>query len=55
MMAGKKENWGRTPNRYDLDKVCADKPVVVIDMGAHSYYGNSKLLEVLNITKDTYL
>ncbi len=53
MMAGKKEDWGRTITRYDLDKVCADKPIVVIDMGAHSYYGNSKLLEVLNITKDT--
>lgn len=53
MMAGKKEYWGRTLTRYDLDKVCPDKPIVVIDMGAHSYYGNSKLLEILNVTKDT--
>ncbi len=53
MMVGKKEYWGRTLTRYDLDKVCADKPIVAIDMGAHSYYGNSKLLEVLNVTKDT--
>ena len=53
MMSGKKEDWGRTLNRYDLDEVCSDKPIVVIDMGAHSYTGNSKLLEVLNVTKDT--
>ena len=53
VMAGKKEDWGRTLNRYDLDKICSDKPLMVIDMGAHSYTGNSKLLEVLNVTKDT--
>ena len=53
LMAGKKEDWGRTLNRYDLDKICSDKPMVVIDMGAHSYTGNSKLLEILNVTKDT--
>ena len=53
IMAGRKEDWGRTLTRYDLDKVCADKPMAVIDMGAHSYYGNSKLLEMLNVTKDT--
>ena len=53
VMAGKKEAWGRTLNRYDLDKVCSDKPFVAIDMGAHSYTGNSKLLEAINVTKDT--
>ena len=52
-MAGKKENWGRTLTRYDLDKICNDKPFMVIDAGAHSFTGNSKLLEVLNVTKDT--
>ncbi len=53
IMAGKKEDWGRTLTRYDLDKICGDKPLMVIDMGAHSYTGNSKLLEVLNVTKNT--
>lgn len=53
VMAGKKEDWGRTLTRYDLDKICPDKPFVATDMGAHSFYGNSKLLEVLNVTKDT--
>lgn len=52
-MAGKKENWGRTLTRYDLDKICSDKPFMVIDAGAHSFTGNSKLLEELNVTKDT--
>lgn len=51
--AGKKENWGRTLTRYDLDKICSDKPFMVIDSGAHSFTGNSKLLETLNVTKDT--
>lgn len=52
-MAGMKENWGRTLTRYDLDKFCGDKPFMVIDMGAHSFTGNSKLLEIMNVTKDT--
>lgn len=52
-IAGKKEDWGRTLTRYDLDKVCSDKPLMVIDAGAHSFYGNSKLLEAMNVTKDT--
>lgn len=52
-LAGRKEDWGRTLTRYDLDKICSDKPIVVIDLGAHSITGNSKLLEVLNVTKDT--
>ena len=52
-MAGKKENWGRTLTKYDLDKICNDKPFMVIDAGAHSFTGNSKLLETLNVTKDT--
>ncbi len=53
MMAGKKEDWGRTLTRYDLDKVCNDKPMAVIDMGAHSFTGNSKLFEMMNVSKDT--
>ena len=52
-MAGKKEAWGRTLTRYDLDKICNDKPFMAVDMGAHSFTGNSKLLEKLNVTKDT--
>ena len=52
-MAGKKEDWGRSLTKYDLDKICGDKPLMVTDAGAHSFTGNSKLLEVLNITKDT--
>lgn len=52
-MSGKKEDWGRTLTRYDLDKICSDKPFLVIDAGAHSFVGNSKLLEVLNVTRDT--
>lgn len=52
-IAGRKESWGRTLTRYDLDKLCSDKPFMVIDMGAHSFTGNSKLLEMLNVTKDT--
>lgn len=52
-MAGHKEDWGRTLTRYDLDKICSDKPFVVIDRGAHSFTGNSKILEILNVTKDT--
>ena len=53
VFAGRKEDWGRTLTRYDLDKICSDKPVMVIDMGAHSFTGNSKLLEMMNVTKDT--
>ena len=53
VFAGRKEDWGRTLTRYDLDKICSDKPVMVIDMGAHSFTGNSKILEMMNVTKDT--
>ena len=52
-IAGTKECWGRTLTKYDLDKICKDKPFMVIDMGAHSFTGNSKLLELLNVTKET--
>ena len=52
-IAGWKENWSRTLNRYDLDEVCPDKPFLVHDGGAHSVTSNSKMLELLGLTKDS--
>ena len=37
----------------DLDRICADKPLICIGMGLHCGYVNSKFLENGNITKDS--
>ncbi len=42
---------GRPPNRYDLDPVSPDNPVIV--QGGHSIYLNSYALRQAGITKDT--
>ncbi|MCF0108655.1 MAG: amidohydrolase [Erysipelotrichaceae bacterium] len=50
---GNKENWPRTINIHDLDAICPDKPLFVHDAGAHSFVGNSRLMEAIGVTKDT--
>lgn len=44
---------GRTPNRYDIDEVCSDVPVVLTRTCVHIISVNSKALELAGITKDT--
>ena len=43
----------RSPNRYDLDKGCADKPVFLVRSCEHIRCVNSKALQIAGITKDT--
>ncbi len=43
----------RSPNRYDLDKGSADKPVFLVRSCEHIRCVNSKALEIAGITKDT--
>ncbi len=43
----------RMPNRYDLDRVSTEYPVVAVRCCGHSLVVNSKVLEMLNITADT--
>lgn len=44
---------GRSPNRYDLDKVSTTKPVKVQRSDLHNVVVNSYALEKMGITKDT--
>ena len=41
------------PQKTDLDAICADKPIMIRDVSHHSYWVNSKALEIAGITKDT--
>lgn len=41
------------PTRYDLDKISTDIPVVMMHASGHIGCVNSKVFEILNITKDT--
>lgn len=43
----------RYPNRWDLDKVAADKPVFLVRVCGHLGVINSKASELAGITKDT--
>lgn len=43
----------RSPNRYDLDRGCADKPVFLVRSCEHIRCVNSKALEIAGISKDT--
>jgi len=43
----------RHPNRWDLDKVAPDHPVMVTTVGGHFSIVNSKAFEVAGITKDS--
>lgn len=43
----------RMPNRYDLDRGCADKPVFIVRCCEHIRCVNSKALEIAGITGDT--
>ena len=43
----------RMPNRYDLDRVSAEYPVVAVRCCGHSLVVNSKVIEMLGITADT--
>lgn len=56
------ESWGydeskfeekRMPNRYDLDKVSKDLPVIATRACVHIISVNSKVLQIAGITKDT--
>ncbi|MGM0437418.1 MAG: amidohydrolase [Bacillota bacterium] len=44
---------GRSPNRYDLDEVAKDYPVVITRTCNHIAVANSKALEILGIDKNT--
>lgn len=41
------------PRKEDLDKICADKPIILTSADGQSTWVNSKALEMANITKDT--
>lgn len=41
------------PRKETLDEVCPDKPVILQSGDGHSYWVNSKALEMAGITKDT--
>ena len=44
---------GRMPNRWDLDEVSAEHPVIAVRACGHALVVNSKALEILGITGDT--
>ena len=39
--------------KEDLDQACSDRPVILKSVDGHSYWVNSKALELAKITKDT--
>lgn len=41
------------PKKERLDAICADKPIVIFANDGHSFWMNSKALEVSGITRDT--
>lgn len=41
------------PQKSDLDAICSDKPIMIRDVSHHSYWVNSKALEIAGITADT--
>lgn len=43
----------RFPNKYDLDAITAEHPVILERSDGHAFVVNSKALELANITKDT--
>ncbi|MFC2005428.1 amidohydrolase [Chloroflexota bacterium] len=43
----------RHPNKWDLDKVAPDHPVMVTTVGGHFSIVNSKAFEMTGVTKDT--
>ena len=43
----------RSPDRYDLDRGCADLPVFIVRSCEHIRCVNSKALEIAGITRDT--
>ncbi|MBQ2955496.1 MAG: amidohydrolase [Clostridia bacterium] len=43
----------RMPNRYDLDRVSTEYPVVAVRCCGHSLVVNSKVIEMLGVTADT--
>ncbi len=43
----------RPPNRWDLDEVAPNNPVMISDMGGHVYSVNSQALKLAKIGKDT--
>lgn len=52
--AGHNENiFGKEgPQKNELDKICKDKPIILIGCGGHDGWVNSKTLEVANIGKN---
>ncbi|HWL46660.1 MAG TPA: amidohydrolase [Sphingomonadaceae bacterium] len=40
-------------NKAALDRVSPDNPVVLVDISGHSYWANSKALQIAGITRDT--
>ena len=43
----------RGPSKLVLDEVVADRPVILIDSGGHSAWGNSRTFEILGVDRDT--
>lgn len=48
-----KTTEGRYINRYDLDEVTTEHPIIIVHRGGHTAYVNSKALELGAVTKDT--
>ncbi len=43
----------RMPNRFDLDKVVAERPVIAVRVCAHQLVANSRALQIAGITSQT--
>lgn len=48
-----KTSEGRYINRYDLDEVSIDHPIMITHRGGHTAYVNSKALELARITRES--
>ena len=48
-----KTSEGRYINRYDLDEVSTEHPIIITHRGGHTAYVNSKALELAGINKET--
>ena len=48
-----KNNWGRWPTAADLDRVTADRPVIMRSRDGHSRWVNTAALRAAKIGKDT--
>lgn len=44
---------GRVPTRYDIDRICSDRPVILESFCQHNLWVNSKAIEMAGVDKNT--